>query len=281
MNPTVPDAFITTAYVADAAVAAAEYGAEFRSDVESFLPPEAIDATVIPNRRELPPVPAGRYVAFVDPSGGSGDSFTVAVAHRQDDRGVLDAVREVKPPFSPAAVVEEFAGLLRRYGISRVTGDRYAGEWPPEQFRQHGIAYQPSERTKSEIYQEVLPPVKSGRVELLDHDRLKTQLLGLERRTARGGRDSIDHAPGGHDDVANAAAGALVLALHQHDWLNDAAIWAINDRLRRPSPGRHLDPDFVGRNRRSGSYVSTRDPDYEDEDELRRQGVDVETYRMY
>ena len=230
MNPTVPDAFITDAYAADAAVAAAEYGAEFRSDVESFLPPEAIAATVIPNRRELPPVPARRYVAFVDPSGGSGDSFTVAVAHRQDDRGVLDAVREVKPPFSPAAVVEEFAGLLRRYGISRVTGDRYAGEWPPEQFRQHGIAYQPSERTKSEIYQEVLPPVNSGCVELLDHDRLKTQLLGLERRTARGGRDSIDHAPGGHDDVANAAAGALVLALHQHDWRNDAAILAINDR---------------------------------------------------
>jgi hypothetical protein len=28
---------------------------------------------------------------------------------------------------------------------------------------------------------------------------------------ARGGKDSIDHAPLGHDDVANAAAGVLVL----------------------------------------------------------------------
>jgi hypothetical protein len=27
---------------------------------------------------------------------------------------------------------------------------------------------------------------------------------------ARGGKDSIDHAPGGHDDLANAACGALV-----------------------------------------------------------------------
>ena len=42
------------------------------------------------------------------------------------------------------------------------------------------------------------------------------QLCGLERRTARGGRDSIDHAPGGHDDLANAVAGAAALALgHQ------------------------------------------------------------------
>ena len=39
-----------------------------------------------------------------------------------------------------------------------------------------------------------------------------TQLTSLERRTARGGRDSIDHAPGAHDDIANAVAGALVLA---------------------------------------------------------------------
>lgn len=38
------------------------------------------------------------------------------------------------------------------------------------------------------------------------------QIVGLERRTARSGRDSIDHAPGGHDDVANAVAGAIVLA---------------------------------------------------------------------
>jgi len=41
---------------------------------------------------------------------------------------------------------------------------------------------------------------------------LISQLHGLERRTARGGKDSIDHGPGAHDDIANAVAGALVLA---------------------------------------------------------------------
>jgi len=35
-------------------------------------------------------------------------------------------------------------------------------------------------------------------------------LSGLERRTSRGGRDTIDHAPGNHDDIANAVAGVLV-----------------------------------------------------------------------
>ena len=37
------------------------------------------------------------------------------------------------------------------------------------------------------------------------------QWLSLERRTGRG-RDAVDHAPGRHDDLANAVAGALVAA---------------------------------------------------------------------
>ena len=34
-------------------------------------------------------------------------------------------------------------------------------------------------------------------------------LVSLERRTARSGKDSIDHAPGAHDDIANSVAGCL------------------------------------------------------------------------
>jgi hypothetical protein len=91
-----------------------------------------------------------------------------------------------------------------------VTGDRYGGDWPSEQFRKNNISYRPSEKTKSEIYQAALPMLNSGRVEILDHKVLRTQLLGLERRTARSGRDSIDHRLGGHDDIVNSAAGALI-----------------------------------------------------------------------
>ena len=47
---------------------------------------------------------------------------------------------------------------------------------------------------------------------MLDHSKLENQLIALERRTTRVGRDLVDHPPNGHDDVANAAAGALVLA---------------------------------------------------------------------
>ena len=46
-----------------------------------------------------------------------------------------------------------------------------------------------------------MPALNSGRVALLDVPRLVSQIVGLERRTSRGGRDSIDHAQGGHDDL--------------------------------------------------------------------------------
>ena len=44
---------------------------------------------------------------------------------------------------------------------------------------------------------EALVMVDSGRLELLDVPRLVAQLVGLERRTSRGGRESIDHARAG------------------------------------------------------------------------------------
>lgn len=213
MNPRVDPQVIADAYAADEAAAAAEYGAEFRRDIESCVSREAVDACVIPGRRELPAVSGIEYYAFVDPSGGSVDSMTLAVAHHgREGRVVLDCVRERRPPFSPAAVVEEFAATLKVYRCHTVTGDRYAGEWPRERFREHGIAYQAAEATRSDLYRDLLPLLNSAQVELLDHPRLIAQLCGLERRTARSGKDSIDHAPGGHDDIANAGAGALVAA---------------------------------------------------------------------
>jgi hypothetical protein len=216
MNPSVPEAFIAGEYENDPSAAAAEYGAQFRTDVESFISREAIEAVTSPGVFERGHISGQRYFAFNDPSGGSSDSMTLAIAHlgrghiESEKTVVLDAIRERRPPFSPKSVVDEFAQLLRIYGITAVRGDRYAGEWPRERFRVHGIAYELSDKSKSDIYRDFLPIVNSKQCDLLDHQRLFGQLVSLERRTARGGRDSIDHAPGGHDDVANAVAGVVV-----------------------------------------------------------------------
>ncbi len=67
------------------------------------------------------------YQAFVDPSGGSADSFTLAIAHLENGVGVLDLVREIRPPFSPESVVQEFATVLQRYRITRRRGRQIRG----------------------------------------------------------------------------------------------------------------------------------------------------------
>jgi hypothetical protein len=219
LNPTLEAEAIRREFEADPTSAASEYGdpssglVAFRSDVERFLSEEALVAVTAPKRFEVPPLPGVVYYAFTDPSGGSQDSYTVAVAHREGDVAMLDCVRERRPPFSPEQVTREFAELVKSYRVRRVVGDRYAGEWPREQWRKHGVEYRPSELPKSDIYREVLAPINAGRVTLLDLKPMLAQFAALERRVARGGRDSIDHPPQGRDDLSNSAAGALVRAL--------------------------------------------------------------------
>ena len=125
---------------------------------------------------------------------------------------MLVSLVEKRSPFNPETVVAEFASILARYGVRTVIGDRYGAEWPVARFRVHGITYRVSDHTKSELFASLLPLIMGDRVELLDHPRLVGQLVALERRVNRGGKDSIDHPPRGFDDVINAAAGALVAA---------------------------------------------------------------------
>ena len=213
-DPSLDPEFIRREFEKDEARARAEYGAEFRADIESFISREAVEACVQVGLREQAPLSDFRYQAFVDPSGGSRDSFTLAIAHRAGEGVVsVDTLRERWPPFSPEAVVEEFATLLKDYRIAQVVGDRYAGEWPREQFAKRGIRYEPAPLPKSALYNEILAALNSRRVELVDNRRLIAQLCALERRTSRAGRDSIDHSPGAHDDVANAVAGVVHLVL--------------------------------------------------------------------
>jgi hypothetical protein len=208
-NPSLPQSVVDRAAERDPAFASAEYGAQFRTDIESFVSLEAVRACVSAGCYERAPQRNVSYLGFVDPSGGSADSFALCIGHNEFARQtvVVDALREVKPPFSPEAVTEEFSILLKSYGITNVTGDRYAGSWPVEQFSKFGVTYEHSAAPKSDLYRDLLPLINSRRVDLLDHPKLISQLCSLERRVARGGRDSIDHPLGGHDDVVNAVAG--------------------------------------------------------------------------
>jgi hypothetical protein len=208
MNPSASDAYIARKYLEDEVVARSEFGALFRMDLEAFVSTEVLDAVTIADRRELPPRSGVAYAAFVDPSGGAADSMTLAIAHRVGAKVVLDCLREQKAPFDPDEVTRQFALELKRYGLGVVTGDHYAGDWPAARFRAFGIRYEPADADKSAIYRDCVPMLMAGEVELLDSPTLRKQLLSLERRTTRTGKEIIDHPHGARDDVANAVCGA-------------------------------------------------------------------------
>jgi hypothetical protein len=256
MNPSVPQAFIDEHVAEDPARASSEYLAQFRSDLEQFISQEILDACVSRGVYERSRQYQKAYFAFTDPSGGSSDSMCLAIAHVDHPREtvVIDCLREIRAPFSPEVVCAEFASTLKQYGLSSVTGDRYAGEWPREQLAKFGCHYAPSPKVKSELYLDLLPLLNSRRIDLLDNARANAQILNLERRTARGGRDSIDHPPSGHDDLANVIAGCASMGIGKSKY----DYHALADMLPPSSdqdPGAHSREEW--RRLRRNLYVSS------------------------
>jgi hypothetical protein len=88
----------------------------------------------------------------------------MAVAHREGDKVVVDAIRERKPPFDPDDVVIEFAATLKSYGIGTVQSDKYAGAWPVEAFARHGVRVEQAAKPKSDLYVDLLPLLMPSRV---------------------------------------------------------------------------------------------------------------------
>jgi hypothetical protein len=213
MNPSLDPGLVEEALREDPSRASAEYLGQFRSDIEGLFTPTALDAAITPGVYERSWQPnVYTYTAHCDPSGGARDSFCLSIAHSEGDRLILDCVREIRAPCSPDRACAELAQVLAEYRLSAVGGDKYASGFAVDAWARQNIGYRPSELTTSELYLRLLAHVNSGRVSLLDNDRLRNQLLGLERNTSRAGRDLISHPLGSFDDLATSAAGAIVNA---------------------------------------------------------------------
>jgi Phage Terminase len=216
-NPSLDDAVIDAQRAADPTSASAEWDAEFRADIATFLDDELIDRAVEHDRPlELPPAEGVVYQAFTDPSGGVGsDSYTVAIGHKAGDRLITDVCRGTVGKFDPQEVTRGYAALLKEYRICKVIGDAYGAEWVAAAWRDCGFEYQQSPKPKSAIYLECIPLFARGLVGLPNHPKLLRELRLLERHTHRSGKDAVDHPRNGHDDHANVVCGVLHLLSKQ------------------------------------------------------------------
>jgi len=210
----------------------------FREDIEDYLSPELIDALTVKGRTQVAPVdrtppafgespkPIPIYWGFVDTSGGTADSFCLGISHWDTTQGlvVLDYAGEWRPPMKVKAVTKEIAAILKGYGLDNVMGDKYAGQWPREEFAENGIRYEISPKTKDDIFRDSLPALTSRLVQLLENKTLRRQYVDLERRKSPKGIITIVHPPDGHDDLANAASGAIDRAYQYGKHLADEVI---------------------------------------------------------
>jgi hypothetical protein len=217
-NQTLSETDIAPQRAADPTAATSEWDGLFRDDIASFLDDAVIDAAIEHGRPlELPPLVGTYYQAFVDAAGGGvsvgADSYSIAIAHKQGpphcQQFVIDVVRGTTGAFDPIEVTKVYAALCRGYRIGTVVGDYYAAEWVASAWKHLGINYARSVLPKSQLYIEALPLFARGMVRLPDNPRLIRELRLLERHTHRGGKDSIDHPRGGHDDHANCVCGVL------------------------------------------------------------------------
>jgi hypothetical protein len=211
-NPTLKQKMIDRAIADDPEGAEAEWNAQFRADIASFLDDELITSAVRPGPRELPPRREHSYHCFIDASGGKSDSYCMTIGHREGETFIADIVIGQPPKFNPAEVTERFAQVVHAYGIRRVTGDNYGAEWVATAWRSHGLGYDRSDLPASQLYQECVPLFTREQISIPDHPQLIRHLRLLERRTSRMGKDAITHPPGGHDDFANSLAGCARIA---------------------------------------------------------------------
>ena len=213
-NSTLDSNIIQRARDSDPEAADSEWGGGFRADISSFLDEETVESVIDYGRPlEMPPRGGVTFSAFVDPSGGRHDAFTLCIGHPEGIGSgsyfVADVVRGIMPPFDPESVVSEYAALLKDYKIHQVTGDNYSAAWAESAFTKQGITYIRSQLNKSQLYIESLPLFMRRAISFPNHPKLIRELKLLEGRTSRLGKDVVDHGVHGSDDHANALAGAL------------------------------------------------------------------------
>lgn len=218
MNPLLTQAVVDEALASDRVRMSAEYLNIWREDISDFIPLELLESVTDWDIFERAPERGMSYSAHCDMATGLGNSSAaLSIAHRDFAKGltIQDVVREVKAPFVPAVAVQQFAELAKSYGCSVVYADQFAfglhaGLWDATHT---GVRLAEAAHNTAENYLKVLPPLLAKKYRLVDNKTQRGQFASLERHVMSG-NEIVRKPPVAsvRDDVATAAAGALVAA---------------------------------------------------------------------
>jgi hypothetical protein len=197
----------------DPILARSDYDAEWRDDLTGFIDRALLEAAIDPVAFR-PYRSRYDYKLFFDAAEGvsasGGDSFAASIAHAEGDIAVQDWLYERRPPFNVSEVVREIATVAKTYRIREAMGDNHALGFTIQELAKHSIkVVDPCPLTKSDLYRDLLSRFSGHAVRLVNNERQTSQFANLERKVVSGASDRFDHSRNGHDDAANACAGAL------------------------------------------------------------------------
>jgi hypothetical protein len=233
MNPLLTDALINEALASDRARMSAEYLNIWREDISDYIPIELLEACTDWGVFERPPQRGLAYTAHCDIATGLGNSSAAfCIAHRDYEKGlqIQDVIREVRAPFVPEVVIKEFAELAKRYGITTVYADQFAFGLHASLWEgtHTGVRLAEAKYNTTENYLRLLPSLLAKKVRFLDSKTQRGQFGSMERHMMSG--NEIIRKPqiaSARDDVATAAAGALVAAGDGTGYIQDYSVWAM------------------------------------------------------
>jgi hypothetical protein len=219
MNPSLDRDFLAAEEQRDPDFFRREYLAEFWESASGFLPPEMVDAAIVPGRYELAPQ-ADAFMAAALDSAFRGDNFAFSAVKRTDTGRIIQAVNRCwrgsrAKPVNMAATVEEIVSILRRFGITRIAGDQHCAEPIRQAFAAQGIDF--VQRTtvgnRAQCFNTLRTLVTSRQIDLLDDPAQTAELKSLEQIVTGSGSVRVEASGSGHDDRAVALAQAAQEAL--------------------------------------------------------------------
>src|SRR5262249_11060586 len=150
-------------------------------------------------------------------------AFTLSVVHVEGEDEKARVVQDVGKAWQSSrnatvdleGTVRAAAEILRRYRCAEVVSDRYSAGWAKQAWERAGIKVVAPEADRSGTYMAAEPLFAQGLISILDDEVQVRELRNLEKRPRPGGKVSVDHPRGLHDDRANALCLAAARAMDQ------------------------------------------------------------------
>ncbi len=204
------------------------YSGEFVDARAGLLPPELVDAAIMPGKPELPPAECEGSAAVgcdfaIGGSSGADDcaaaiAIKVRVEDTENERIIVPWCRRWSAKGAELHAVygyfSEIAVACAVYGVQVGVGDKESLAAATQFFGGKGIVYQhlvTNGAASEPVFDYLRTQLREGRLLLPDDPVLRAQLKSLEERRD-GGRSYEVAARRGHDDLAVAVAAAIFRA---------------------------------------------------------------------